>query len=576
MKYNVMQKMTLRLKLTLGFSVVMAILSVVSMMGLWGIRGIDEDFTTTIQSAPIVDASLEMKVAIVMDLKTNMELMASTTKAELVRNWEKHKEIAATFNLYSDAMLRGAETPMGKIYAAKDPGVQKNLTSAVQYYEQKLLPNIKHVYELQQQKISGDDIPATLFREVDKRSDKIGEKMIRLMDEIEAGAKAAINKSRDDALTTAAIVQKMLLAASVIGVLLAVTIGWVIVRTTTAQLRKVNLRLKEIAQGEGDLTSRLPVDQADEFGELAHWFNALMDKMQDMVLDVAHGSTTLFESSVNLSEISEKMALSAERNELASSTVAAAVEQVNTGSFSMTESFGHISSNIRMLAAAADRINASAERIVSDTEKGQSITRNAVTQADNTTGKVQRLGRSAREIDKVTAAITEISEQINLLALNATIEAARAGEAGKGFAVVAKEIKELAKQTSTATHEINLRIEDIQGNTKETVLDIENIARAIHDVNDIVLSVNTAMDKQCAATGEIAENIGEAAKNVEHVNENASQNAAAIAGIAEEISRVRTGAKEMSAHSSQVSENSGGLATLAQRLHDRIGKFKVS
>ncbi len=78
---------------------------------------------------------------------------------------------------------------------------------------------------------------------------------------------------------------------------------------------------------------------------------------------------------------------------------------------------------------------------------------------------IEKLGRDILEINKVTEAINEISDQTNLLALNATIEAARAGEAGKGFAVVANEIKELAKQTSGATHEIKQHIDSIQNST---------------------------------------------------------------------------------------------------------------
>lgn len=87
----------------------------------------------------------------------------------------------------------------------------------------------------------------------------------------------------------------------------------------------------------------------------------------------------------------------------------------------------------------------------------------AVTQARGTTQKVTWLGKTAREIGKVTEAITEISEMTNLLALNATIEAARAGAAGKGFAVVADEIKDLAGQSARANEEIRKMIADITG-----------------------------------------------------------------------------------------------------------------
>ena len=81
--------------------------------------------------------------------------------------------------------------------------------------------------------------------------------------------------------------------------------------------------------------------------------------------------------------------------------------------------------------------------------------------ATNASVTINELGESSQEIGKVIRTITSIAQQTNLLALNATIEAARAGEAGKGFAVVANEVKELAKQTATATEDISEKIESI-------------------------------------------------------------------------------------------------------------------
>src|SRR5213592_4681039 len=109
----------------------------------------------------------------------------------------------------------------------------------------------------------------------------------------------------------------------------------------------------------------------------------------------------------------------------------------------------------------------------------------AVTTAEATNATVAKLGESSAEIGKVIEVITSIAEQTNLLALNATIEAARAGEAGKGFAVVANEVKELAKQTATATEEISRKIEAIQGDTKGAVEAIGHITKIITRVNGI-------------------------------------------------------------------------------------------
>jgi methyl-accepting chemotaxis protein len=143
-----------------------------------------------------------------------------------------------------------------------------------------------------------------------------------------------------------------------------------------------------------------------------------------------------------------------------------------------------------------------------------------VNSADSTNETITKLGQSSIEIGKVIKVITSIAQQTNLLALNATIEAARAGDAGRGFAVVASEVKELAKQTATATEDISQRIEAIQNDSNGAVKAIAEITEVIDRINDLQNTIASAVEEQTATTNEIARNVAEAAKGSSDIAKN--------------------------------------------------------
>jgi methyl-accepting chemotaxis protein len=187
---------------------------------------------------------------------------------------------------------------------------------------------------------------------------------------------------------------------------------------------------------------------------------------------------------------------------------------------------------------------------------------------------MSELGKAAQAISKVTETITEISEQTNLLALNATIEAARAGEAGKGFAVVANEIKELAKQTATATMDIKVQIEGVQGSTRATVEEIGQISLIIDEIDGLIAQMATAVGEQSAATGEIAANISQASLGLSEVSENASQSSLVAGSITQDIVGVNTAAGEITRSSQQVKLSADQLLELAIDLQRLVNSFK--
>jgi methyl-accepting chemotaxis protein len=173
--------------------------------------------------------------------------------------------------------------------------------------------------------------------------------------------------------------------------------------------------------------------------------------------------------------------------------------------------------------------------------------------ANNTNQIINKLGESSMDIGNVIKVISSIAQQTNLLALNATIEAARAGEAGKGFAVVANEVKELAKQTATATSDITKKIETIQNDSKSAVSAISEITQAIEKVNGYTSNIAASVEEQAATTNEVTRIVSEAALGVRQINENISQVSAAAASTGEDASASQDAAKIVGKIASELS-----------------------
>jgi len=348
-----------------------------------------------------------------------------------------------------------------------------------------------------------------------------------------------------------------------------------LIRQVIGHIRNAAGALKDIAQGDGDLTRRLDTGSKDEIGELAQWFNMFAQNMSDLIGTIASQAARLKEASGLLDGISKQLAHGAEQSSEKSTTVAVASEELSGNINSVAAAMEETSENIHIISAAVEEMSATIKEISQKSDKGNSISAQAMNQAQSASGKVEELGQAAKEIGKVTEVITEISEQTNLLALNATIEAARAGDAGKGFAVVANEIKELAKQTADATQAIKVKIGGIQSTTEETVVEISQITNVITEVNDIVTAIATAVDEQSSAANEIADKVSGSSSSIQAVNEKIAGSAEASREITEAIAEVSQTATENAGSSEQINTNVYELNRLASSLSEWVGNFKI-
>ncbi len=319
--------------------------------------------------------------------------------------------------------------------------------------------------------------------------------------------------------------------------------GWALTRTITQSLDRITHMIRDIAQGEGDVTKRLEVSGTfgdDELGEVSRLFNLFMDKLQELLRGVAAHTQKLAKASQQVLEASQQITTNSGETAVQANAVSRSTHQVSQNVQSLSTGAGEMTSTIQSIAANAN----DAARVASTAVR--------TAQAANTT--VAKLGQSSAEIGVVIKVITSIAQKTNLLALNATIEAARAGEAGKGFAVVANEVKELAKQTAKATEDISHKISAIQEDTQDAVKAIGTISGVINQINDISATIAAAVEEQSATTNEMTRNASEAANGASNISENIGGVAQAADGTSAKAQESQRAAQELSNIATELSQ----------------------
>ncbi|NPA71800.1 MAG: methyl-accepting chemotaxis protein [Gammaproteobacteria bacterium] len=353
----------------------------------------------------------------------------------------------------------------------------------------------------------------------------------------------------------------ILIILSVFGQVAGMIVSRRITEYVAKPIQDISDVMKDISEGQGDLTRRLPVNSTDEMGQLAGYFNEFVTKIQIMLKEVAATVNELEVSSNKLLGITVSAKAGTQKQLSATSLLSGSMVDMTKQSKSVDD---HSKNTTRATQQVALRIKDGGDKVKNTALEIKKLSEGM----HEMTRSVGLLRDDSESIGAVVNAIREIAEQTNLLALNAAIEAARAGEHGRGFAVVADEVRGLAQRTQEATIEIGDIIDKIRTATMATV--------------KVVEAGKDATKSSCDAVSETQETLQPVVilmEDISHMSDQMSNAAHAQSELAQEINQNISeihSVTEQAAEGANNTEKAGhDLQGIADKLERLVHQFKI-
>ncbi|HOQ11296.1 MAG: Methyl-accepting chemotaxis protein III [Spirochaetes bacterium ADurb.Bin218] len=347
--------------------------------------------------------------------------------------------------------------------------------------------------------------------------------------------------------------------------------------------------LKEVSQGDGDLTVRIEVRSNDEVGMMSKYFNIFVEKMHEIIKDVKESANLVSASSSEISSTITHFSDNAQSQAAFAEEISASVEEISASvsliaerSDQQYESMKSLFSKLMDLGKVIDEMGIK----LSDTFELSKRMYNEAN-AEWSTIKVmsqsmEKISQSSKEMINIVNIINEISEKINLLSLNAAIEAARAGEAGRGFAVVADEISKLADQTASSLNDITRLIRSSEeevtsglSNAEITMKTIGSLLEGVTSISSMITTLNDYMTQQKESNGEVNREIHTLRDRTEEVKISLAEQNEAMKEILQSITSISSINQDTASGAEEMAASSESLAELAAKLKSKVDFFKV-
>jgi methyl-accepting chemotaxis protein len=358
-----------------------------------------------------------------------------------------------------------------------------------------------------------------------------------------------------------------------IAILIAVIIIYFVLNSTTKPIIRVTDTLRDISEGEGDLTKRIDNNSKDEIGDLSRYFNLTLEKIKNLVLQIKKQtdilsdigndlSANMTETAAAVNEITANIQSIKGRviNQSASVTETNATMDQVVGNINKLN--GHVETQGRNISQASSaieemvaNINSVTNTLINNAANVKTLTEASEvgkTGLQEVASDIQEIARESEGLLEINSVMENIASQTNLLSMNAAIEAAHAGEAGKGFAVVADEIRKLAESSSEQSKTIGTVLKKIAESIKKITVSTDNVLKRFE-----------AIDSGVKTVSQQEENIRNA---MEEQSEGSKQILHSASGLHETTQQVKSGSEEMLEGSKEVMNESRNLERATQEI----------
>lgn len=534
-------------KLGAGFGLIIAIICILVYVARHGFTEVDNSVKWNIHTYQTIDGANNLLISLT-NIETGMRGFAlsgqddflepyNAGKTAFEQTWTKLK------NLTSDNPTQ--QTRLDELKATQMKWLSEDIERSIQ---------------LRRAVVQGASSMDDMVQRIIDRQDKAKmDKMRKIIADF-SNDESKLLGVRNEAMQSAEQVAIWtLIGGGILAALAAVVIAFSLSVSIKRRLNDAIQVAQAIAAGR--LDAQISSTGEDEIGSLLKAFNAMQQRLREMISEIKGGAEQLLTAARDISNTSEQLAVAARDQSSSASSMAATVEE-------LTVSISHVSTSANEahgISTDSGKRSIQGGNVIKQTL--DSMTQIAGT-VQNSAEQISELDRHADQITSIVNVISEIAEQTNLLALNAAIEAARAGDQGRGFAVVADEVRLLAQRTGKSTQEIADMIKKIQASTQDAVSSMNVGVTQVNQGVELAHSASQAIDEIRSGSDRII-------SVVDQISMALREQSAASQDVARSVERIAQMAETNSHSIESASRNASSIQHLAQSLDKQVAQFRL-